>query len=137
TGLKNIFDELVDFVKNMESLDTMLVKIGETLKAVVEKSQEFVDSVKSDYLDAVFLNINVVYRDLITAMKNVVASISALDMESFSNVFEVIMDRFIYVVDQFNGIVYGVLQQASEEAQIYMKVSDGRLEIDLPFPLQQ
>ena len=137
TGLKNIFDELVDFVKNMESLDTMLVKIGETLKAVVEKSQEFVDSVKSDYLDAVFLNINVVYRDLITAMKNVVDSISALDMESFSNVFEVIMDRFIYVVDQFNGIVYGVLQQASEEAQIYMKVSDGRLEIDLPFPLQQ
>ena len=121
----------------MESLDTMLVKIGETLKAVVEKSQEFVDSVKSDYLDAVFLNINVVYRDLITAMKNVVDSISALDMESFSNLFEVIMDRFIYVVDQFNGIVYGVLQQASEEAQIYMKVSDGRLEIDLPFPLQQ
>uniref|UniRef100_A0A8C4GXR4 Vitellogenin domain-containing protein n=1 Tax=Dicentrarchus labrax TaxID=13489 RepID=A0A8C4GXR4_DICLA len=103
TASKQVFDELVDFVKNMESLDTMLVKTGETLKAVVEKSQEFVDSVKSDYLDAVFVNINVVYRNIITVVKNVVDEIS----------------------------------QASAEAQAYMKVSDGRLEIELPFPFQQ
>lgn len=137
TGLKNIFDELVDFVKNMESLDTMLVKIGETLKAVVEKSQEFVDSVKSDYLDSVFININILYRNFITAVKNVVDQISALNMEQLNNSIEYIMDMFIYVVDQFNNTVYGFLQQASVEAQAYMKVSDGRLEIDLPFPFQQ
>ncbi|XP_068593408.1 apolipoprotein Bb, tandem duplicate 1 isoform X2 [Cebidichthys violaceus] len=137
SAFKNIFDELVDLVKNMESLDTMLVKMGDTLKAVVEKSQEFVDSVKSDYLDAVFININVVYLNLVTVLKNVIDQISALNMEQLNNSFEYIMDMFIYLVDQFNNTVHGVLQQASEEAQTYMKVSDGRLEIDLPFPFQQ
>lgn len=137
TAFKKIFDELVNFVKNMESLDTMLVKMGETLKAVVEKSQEFVDSVKSDYLDAVFVNINVLYRNLITVIKKVVDMIAALNMEQLNNTFEYIMDMFIYVVDQFNNTVYGFLQQASEEAQVYMKVNEGRLEIDLPFPFQQ
>ena len=72
---RSVFDELVDFVKNMESLDTMLVKIGETLKAVVEKSQEFVDSIKSDYLDSVFININALYLNLFKFVKNVVDQI--------------------------------------------------------------
>jgi len=137
TIFKNIFDELVDFVKNMESLDTMLVKMGDTLRAIVEKSQEFVDSVRSDYLDAVFININIIYRNFITVIKNVVDQISALNMEQLSNAYDYIMDMFIYVVDQFNNTVYGFLQQASEEAQTYVKVSQGRLEIDLPFPFQQ
>lgn len=137
TAFKKILDELVDFVKNMESLDTMLVKIGETLKAVVEKSQEFVDSIKSDYLDAVFFNINVLYRNIITVVKNVVDQIAALNMEQFNNAFEYIMDMFIYVVDQINNTVYGFLQQASEDTQAYMKVNERRLEIDLPFSFQQ
>nr|XP_046228822.1 apolipoprotein Bb, tandem duplicate 1 [Scatophagus argus] len=136
TTFRIIFDELVDFVKNMESLDTMLMKIGETLKAVVEKSQEFVDSVKSDYLDAVFVNFNVLYRNFITVIKNVVDQISTLDIERVNNAFEYILDMFIYVVDQFNNTVHGFLQQASEEAQVYMKVSEGKLEIDIPFSFQ-
>ncbi|XP_059212565.1 apolipoprotein Bb, tandem duplicate 1 [Centropristis striata] len=134
---KYIFDELVDFVKNMESLDTMLVKMGETLKAIVEKSQEFVDSVKSDYLDAVFVNINVLYVNFVTVLKNVVDQMSALNMEQLNSSFEYIMDMLIYAVDQFNVTVNGLLQQASEEVQTYMKVSEGRLEISLPFYFQQ
>uniref|UniRef100_A0A671W882 Vitellogenin domain-containing protein n=1 Tax=Sparus aurata TaxID=8175 RepID=A0A671W882_SPAAU len=137
TAFKKIFDELVDFVKNMESLDTMLAKIGETLKAVVEKSQEFVDSVKSDYLDSVFININALYRNLITALKNVVDKVSAFNMEDLNNIVNNIMDVCIYVVRTFNDTVSGFLQQASKEAQAYIKISEGRLEIDLPFPFQQ
>ncbi|XP_049914916.1 apolipoprotein Bb, tandem duplicate 1 [Epinephelus moara] len=135
TTFKSIFDELVDFVRNMESLDTMLVKMGETLKAIVEKSQEFVDSIKSDYLDAVFVNINNLYLSFVTVLKNGVDQISALNMEQFNSSFEYIMDMLIYVVEQMNNTVYGFLQQASDE--VHMKVSDGRLEIDLPFPFQQ
>ncbi|XP_044185315.1 apolipoprotein Bb, tandem duplicate 1 [Thunnus albacares] len=136
TAFKNIFDELVDFVKNMESLDTMLVKIGDTLKAVVEKSEEFVDSVKSDYLDAVFININVLYRNFITVIKTAVNKLS-LSMEDLNNLFNNIMNVVINVMGQFNETVYSFLQQVSEEAQGNIKVSEGRLEIDLPFPFQQ
>ncbi|KAK9531435.1 hypothetical protein VZT92_010861 [Zoarces viviparus] len=136
-AFKSILDELVDFVKHMESLDTMLVKMGDTLKSIVEKSQELVDSVKSDYLDAVLININVVYRNLVTVLKNIIDQTSALNMEQLNHSFEYIMDMFIYLVDQFNDTVLGFLQLASEEVQTNMEVIDGRLEIDLPFPFQQ
>lgn len=133
-SFKNIFDELVNLVRNMESLDIMLMKIGETLRAVVEKSQEFVDSIKSDYLDAVFIDMNDFYYNFIAVLKSAVDSIDAMTMEQLNNMFEDIMDMFIYVVDQFNDIVYGFLKQASEEVKVYIKVDEGRLEVDLPFP---
>lgn len=133
---KKISEEIVNFVKNMESLDTMLVKIGETLEAIVEKSQEFVDSLKSDYLDEVFVNINQLYRNFVTVLKNIVDRISALAME-FDMVCDYIINVFMYVVHQFNNMVLGVLQQASEEVQAHVTVRDGKLEIDLPFHFQQ
>uniref|UniRef100_A0A3B3XD90 Vitellogenin domain-containing protein n=1 Tax=Poecilia mexicana TaxID=48701 RepID=A0A3B3XD90_9TELE len=37
--------------KNIKSLDMMLEKLDDTLKAVIGKTQEFVDSIKSEYLD--------------------------------------------------------------------------------------
>ncbi|KAK1875575.1 Apolipoprotein B-100 [Dissostichus eleginoides] len=123
TTFKTIFAELVDFVKHMESVDTMLEKIGETLKAIVEKSQEFADSVKSDYLDAVFIYINVPYVNFVTALKNVVDHISALNIEQLNHSVEYIIDMFVHVVDQFNNTVNGFLQQASADAQAYIKVS--------------
>ncbi|KAF7647788.1 hypothetical protein LDENG_00166390 [Lucifuga dentata] len=134
-AFKNIYDELVDLVKNMESLDTMLVKMGETLKAIVEKSQEFVDSVQSDYLEAVFLNINVLYLNLLTILNNVVDQLSALNMEQLNNTFGYIVDMFINAVEMLNTTVSRILQQTSEEA--YVRASAGRLEIDLPFPFLQ
>ncbi|XP_063351865.1 apolipoprotein Bb, tandem duplicate 1 [Pelmatolapia mariae] len=133
---KKIFEEMVNFVKNMESLDTMLVKIDETLEAIVEKSQEFVDSLKSDYLDAMFVNINHLYRNFVTVLKNIVDRISAFAME-FNMVCDYIINVFMYVVHQFNNMVHGVLQQASEEVQAHVTVRDGKLEIDLPFHFQQ
>ncbi|XP_028254055.1 apolipoprotein B-100-like [Parambassis ranga] len=119
---RQIFDWLVDFVKNMESVDTMLMKVDETLKAVVEKSREFVDSVDSDYLDAVLINVNDFYRSLVTFIKNEVDKLPVFSMEEFTRACESFMDMFIHVIDQFNSAVYGFLQQASEEAQAYMKV---------------
>ncbi|XP_053300740.1 apolipoprotein B-100-like [Pleuronectes platessa] len=132
---RNVFDELVDFVKNMESLDTMLVKIGETLKALVEKSQEFVDSIKSDYLDAVFININALYLNLFTFVKNVVDQIY-LNVDPH-NAFENIMNMLIHAVEQFNNSASAFLQQTSEEAQAYVKVSEGKLELELPLAFHQ
>ncbi|KAG8011368.1 hypothetical protein GBF38_006125 [Nibea albiflora] len=137
TTFRTIFNELVDFVKKMERLDTMLVKMGETMEAVVMKSQEFIDSVQSDYLDTVFFYINTMYRNLITVIKNVVDQVSGLTQEQVVNAFEYIVDMSVYALEQFNKTVYSFLDKASEEAQAYVKVSGGKLEIDLPFPFQQ
>lgn len=134
TQLKSIFDGVVDFVRNMENLETMLVNIGETLRATVESTQEAIDLFESDILDSVLFYINDQYRNLFVFFKDV---IDQLDTEVFKNTFDYIMDTLIYVVDQCNYIVYGLLQQASEGAQAYVKVSDGRLEIELPIYFQQ
>ncbi|KAM4521772.1 apolipoprotein Bb, tandem duplicate 1 [Odontesthes bonariensis] len=136
TTVKKIFDEVVDFVKNMENLDTMLEKIGETLKVVVEKTQEFVDSVNSDYLDDVFININGFYREVVSNIKYIVDQIPAVNMEEFNRVCESIMNMLIQVVDQIGNAVNSFLQETSEDVQAYTKIVDGKLEINLPFYLQ-
>lgn len=137
TVVKKVIDEVVDFVKNMESLDTMMLKVGETLEAVVEKTQEFVDIVSSDYMDAVLVHFNVLYSDAIAMAKAAVDVITDVDMEEVSSTFAYIIDRFMYVIEQFNEVVYGVLGQVSDEAQAYIRVQNGMLEIDLPLTFQQ
>lgn len=129
--VKKVVNEVVDFVKNMESLDTVLLKFGETLEAVVEKSQEFVDIVRSDYMDAVFVHFNVLYTDFITMAKYAADMITNMNMEDISNTFAYI------VVEQFNEVVYGFLGQVSHEVQPYVRVENGMLEIDLPLTFQQ
>ncbi|XP_047244216.1 apolipoprotein Bb, tandem duplicate 1 [Girardinichthys multiradiatus] len=133
-SVKKISDEVVDFARNMESLDSMLEKLDYTLKAVVEKTQEFVDSIKSDYLDAVFNNFNEVYREVVTYAKKMVDQIPPFNLDEISKLCESIMDRIIELIDQFNNEVYGFLQQMSEEA--YMTIRDGKLEINLPLHFQ-
>lgn len=127
----------LDFVKNMESLDVMLVKVGETLKAVAEKTQEFVDSVESEYLDVVLVSINVQYRNFITALKDVAGQFAALNMEDLNEACDYIIDMLIYVTDQVNNVVYAYLQQTSAEVQPYVTITDAILEIDVPLSFQQ
>lgn len=135
--VKKVVDEVVDFVRNMESLDTMVLKIGETLEAVVEKSQEFVDIIRSDYMDAVLVHFNVLYRDFITMAKDAADMITYMNMDDISNTFDYVIGRFMLVVERFNGVVYGFLGQVSDEVQAYIRVDNGMLEIDLPLTFQQ
>lgn len=137
TVVKNVVFEVVDFVKNMESLDMLMLKIGETLEAVVEKSQEFVDIISSDYMDAVLVHFNTFYSHLISMAKRAADMITTLTMEDVSNTFAYVVGRVMYVIEQFNEAVYGFLGQISEEAQTYITVQNGMLEIDLPLTFQQ
>ncbi|XP_061890747.1 apolipoprotein Bb, tandem duplicate 1 [Entelurus aequoreus] len=125
TTAKGIFDGLVDFVQNMETLDTVLVKIGETLKALVDKCQEFVDSIGSDYLDEILIHINESYRTLLKLMELVVENVASLYNDT--------MDTLMYVVDQINIAVFEYLEKSSQDPQSIVKVTPGMLEIDLPF----
>ncbi|XP_068199368.1 apolipoprotein Bb, tandem duplicate 1, partial [Antennarius striatus] len=135
-SLRAISDVVVDFVNSIESLDTMLVKIGETFKAIVEKTQVFVDSIKSDYLDAVFEWVNALYIRVITVIYSVVDAVAAFNVEQLNSALDYIMDWCIYIVDLLNTTVYGVVQEASDDVKVLMKVNEGRLEIDLPFTFQ-
>lgn len=132
-----VFEKMVDFVKKMESLDIILEKFGDTLKHVVEKNQEFVDLIESEYLDGVLVNININYHHFIIILKDAVGQVAALNMEDVTIACEYIVDMLVYVAEQFNDVAYGFLQQASQEVQAYMTISDGRLEMDIPFSFLQ
>lgn len=130
------FEKMVEFVEHVESLDTMLVEFGETLKHVVEKTQEFVDLIESEYLDVALVNINKQYTDFIIFSKLVVEQFAALTMEDVNSTCEDIIDMLVYATEMFNSVLYGFLQQTSEEVHAYVTISDKRLEMDIPFLFQ-
>lgn len=133
-AIKMFFDDMVDFVKNMESLDNALVKLGETLSAVVDKTQEFVDSVESDYLDVFLGNINEQYRNFIVSMQNVVFWFASLTMDDVKDMCENVIDTTMYVTVEVNKFVSDFLQQTS---QSYVTIRGRTLEIEVPFAFQQ
>ncbi|XP_052327245.1 apolipoprotein B-100-like [Oncorhynchus keta] len=137
-NMKHALAQLVGLVKHLESLDMVLEKLGETLKVIVEKAQEFVDTLKSDYLDAVAIYINALYNNLVGVIKTILDQVNTvLNMEQVNLAMEHIADMVLSVVNQLNLGITGLLQQASEEAQAFIKVSGGRLEMELPFPFHQ
>ncbi|KAK6294984.1 hypothetical protein J4Q44_G00342100 [Coregonus suidteri] len=133
--MKNVIAQVTDLVNNLESLDMVLEKLGETLKVIVEKAQEFVDTLKSDDLDAVAVYINALYGNLVGVIKTVLDQVNTLNMEQVNHAIEHIMEMVMSVLNQLNLAITGLLQQASDEA--FVKVSGGRLEINLPFPFHQ
>merc|ERR1719341_1543997 len=137
--VKAILNQVVDLVRNMESLDMILEKLGETLKVIVDKAQEFVDkSLKSDTLDAVAIYINAFYGNLVTLLKKVMdQSYTVVDMEYLNSTIDYLMEVFKSVVGLLSNTVSEFMQKAPAVFQEYVKVEGGRLEIDLPFYLRQ
>ncbi|KAM9354955.1 apolipoprotein Bb, tandem duplicate 1 [Pholidichthys leucotaenia] len=132
--IKALLNEGFGFVKDIVCLDTILLSLRDMLKAVVEASQEFVDSIQSDFLDEVFFNINLLYREIIKTITNIAGRIS-MSLAAIS--IEDILDVAIYHLDQFSNVVYGLQQEASEDVQRHMKVRDGKIEIEIPLHFQQ
>ena len=127
---------VLDFVKNMESLDVMLEKIRETTQAVILKSQEFIDSIQSDYLDDLLVNTNFFYRELVRVISEIFDRVAVINMDSFNITIEYLMEVMISMMSQFREFVTAFVQQAFEEDKAYIKVSNGRLELDFPVPFK-
>merc|ERR1712168_37206 len=136
--VKGYLNQVVDLVKNMESLDMILEKLGETLKVIVDKAQEFVDSsLKSDTLDAIAIYINAFYGNLVTLLKKVMDQANVMDMEYLNGAIDYVMEVVRSAVALLSNTVSEFMQKAPASFQEYVKVEGGRLEIDLPFYLRQ
>merc|ERR1719187_2353602 len=96
---KAVLAQVVDAVKELESLDMILVKLAELEKVIVMKAQEFVDTLKSDILDAVAIYINAVYGNVVSIVKNVLDFVGAqVNMEQVNGIIDYIMDAVaIYI----------------------------------------
>ncbi|XP_062323823.1 apolipoprotein B-100-like [Osmerus eperlanus] len=138
TSVKSILAQTVDLIKHLESFDMILEKLGETQMAVLEMAQEFVDTLKSDILDVVAMYINAIYGNLVSLIKNVLDQVNThVNMEQVNGIIDHVIELVKSLLSQFNNTISTYLQNASEEAQGYVKVNGGRLEIYLPFNFHQ
>ncbi|XP_076613031.1 apolipoprotein B-100-like [Chaetodon auriga] len=131
--VKALPNHVVDVLKRLESLDMLLEKLGDTLKFIVDKAQDFVDNtLKSDVLDAIAVYINACYDKYASFMKTVTKYAStALDIESMDGSINYILEIFRSVVNQFNHTITDYLQQAPAQYRAYVKVKGRKLEINL------
>ncbi|KAF6717085.1 Apolipoprotein B-100 [Oryzias melastigma] len=133
TTVRQLIEAAVDFVKKLESLDTILMRIDETLEAFVQKTQGFVDSIKSDYFDEVFSKLNRLNHDFVTVLKVIADHDPSFHEEDLRRELEQAMDTIIQMLDQFNNAVYDSLQQLSQELQNFVTVRDGKFDVNLPY----
>merc|ERR1739838_906000 len=144
-NVENAFNAVMDMISNVQVtmpigtvmsgaqvIDELRANMKAVLAQIVDKAMEFVDTLKSDYLDAVAIYINAVYGNLISMTKNILDYVNAqVNMEQVNGIIDYVMELINSVVSTINSTVSAFVQDASEGA--YVKVSGGRLEIDLPF----
>ncbi|TDH00514.1 hypothetical protein EPR50_G00189250 [Perca flavescens] len=131
--VKAIPNPIVDLLKNLESLDMFLEKLGDTLKLFIDKAQDFIDNtLKSDVLDAIAVYINAFYDKHVSLMKTITKyANTAVDIESINGTINYILDSFRFVVNQFYYTVTAYLQQAPAQYRSYVKIKGRKLEINL------
>ncbi|XP_067098265.1 apolipoprotein B-100-like [Osmerus mordax] len=137
TNLRIIYVETGYMVNRLESLDMILLKIDETIQEIIEKAMEFVDTLESDYLDSVLVYVNILHRRLLIIIKNGLNKISTLNMEHLNSNIDYVLNMVMSVLSEFNNTMSLFLKEAYVEAQADVKVNEERIEINLPFPLNQ
>ncbi|XP_069371734.1 apolipoprotein B-100-like [Paralichthys olivaceus] len=131
--MKTMSNPIVDLLKHFQNIDIVLEKLGDTLKYVVVRAQDFVDnSLKSDVLDTIAVYINALYEKHVTLMKTITKyANTAVSTESVNNMVDYFLDILISVVNQFKSTVTDYLQDAPAQYKTYVKVKGRRLEINL------
>ncbi|XP_039982146.1 apolipoprotein Bb, tandem duplicate 1 [Xiphias gladius] len=128
--MKTMSNPVVDLLKDLESLDMFLEKLGDTLKFIVDKAQDFVDNtLKSDVLDAIAVYINALYDKHVSLMKTITKY--ANTTESINSMINDILDIFRSIANQFKYSVTDYLHQAPAQYRSYVKVKGAKLEINL------
>ncbi|XP_062406579.1 apolipoprotein B-100-like [Sardina pilchardus] len=130
--VKAVLNQMVQMVKNLESLDVILEKLGETLREAVETAQAFIDNISSDILDSIFVYINGLYSNLVTLTKNVTEQANnlliAMDVDSLvKNVLESVRS-FLAEISNF------VAQLLPDTGAL--RVNGGILDVEFDIPVR-
>ncbi|CAM4694151.1 unnamed protein product [Leuciscus chuanchicus] len=113
--LESLLAMVADVMKQVESLDVFLEKLGQIIQEVVDKAQEFVDSMKSDILEAVAAPLNTFYKKL---------------MEFSDDLEGIVVFGIFFPIGQ-------LFEYISTEFEEVLKANSGMQQIELPFPFFQ
>ncbi|XP_067240096.1 apolipoprotein B-100-like [Chanodichthys erythropterus] len=115
SNLKSLLAMMADVIKQMESLDVFLEKLGQTIQEAVDAAQEFVDGIKSNILEAIAAPLNIFYKTLLSS-------------------YDYIEAFFLFSVMLPLGQLFVYLSTEFEEM---LNANNGIQQIELPFPFFQ
>ncbi|XP_053345355.1 apolipoprotein Bb, tandem duplicate 1 [Clarias gariepinus] len=131
--LENALIHSVNMIKQLESLDVILEKLGEVLQTCVEKTQKFIDTIQSDVLDDVAAVINALYTNTIRiVVKNLIVDVNRLlTITNLKDLVNIYMELMLIMVKEFQNTLYAFFP-AYPEALV--NVHNGRLKMDISLP---
>ncbi|MCJ8743817.1 hypothetical protein PDJAM_G00098610 [Pangasius djambal] len=133
--MENALTHSVNIIKQLESSDVILEKLGQVLQEVVEKTQEFIDMIQSDFLDKVAAKINTLYTNNIRLVSSLIEEVNRLLNTDSLNVFvDRCMELVLFMVKEFKNIVYRVFPT---DPEALVNVHNGRLKMDISLPFYQ
>lgn len=114
----------VNMVKQLDSLDVILEKLGKALQEVVEEMQEIIDMIPSDFLENFSSKINTLYTDNIRLVNGLIEDvIRMLNTDSLNHIAD--------TCKKLKNIVYDVFPS---DTKYLVHIHNGRLKMDISFP---
>lgn len=128
--VKTMPNSIADLLEHLESLDTFLEKLGDTLKFFVDKAQDIVDNTLKS--DVIVVYINAFYDKHVSLVKTITRYANrAVDMDDINGTINDILDIFRSAVNQFTHTISDYMQKAPAQYRSYVKIKDRKLEIYL------
>lgn len=133
--LRSISTEIPRMVQELDSPDVYLEKVGKAYEELVKMAQEVVDKIDYENLEGMAASLNTYYTAAISVIKEQVDNLKSTGVyEQINAVFEQYVMTFFETILKFLTDVTSFL---STQAETMVKVSDGKLEIEFPYPFVQ
>ncbi|XP_043076199.1 apolipoprotein Bb, tandem duplicate 1 [Puntigrus tetrazona] len=106
---------IVNVMKETKGLDVFLEKLGQALQEVVDKAQEFVDSIQSDILEVIAAPLNAFYKKL---------------LQSFNELSNMFVSVVVLLLSEFYSSIFKIWEE-------FVNANNGIQQIELPLPFLQ
>uniref|UniRef100_A0A671N175 Apolipoprotein B-100-like n=1 Tax=Sinocyclocheilus anshuiensis TaxID=1608454 RepID=A0A671N175_9TELE len=95
---------IADVMKQTKGLDVFLEKLGQTLREVVDKAQEVVDSIKSNILEVVAAPLNTFYKKLLQTFNDLGTMFVILVLFPLGELYSIILTNWEAFINATDGI---------------------------------
>ncbi|XP_036405455.1 apolipoprotein B-100-like [Megalops cyprinoides] len=160
SNMKKIQTEFISVVRNLQAvrLDEVLERLRDLLLSVVDKADQLITSLTSLNLDKLSAWADSIYYDAVNskAVRDISARImeaagasgvyleeatakiqevySQMTLENLNTILKSWIDAIVKHLNSFHNDVIEFLKQISQNMQPYVRVSDKKMDIDIPFP---
>lgn len=130
--IENALTHSVNMVKQLESPDVILEKLGQALQEVVEKTQKFIDVHRCEFLDKAAAKINTLYINYVRLVNSLIEKVnSLLNTDSLNAFVDRCKEFILFMVKEFKNFL-SVVFPTDPEAVV--SVHNGRIKMDISFP---